>query len=198
MTLESDWNPRVPSSNPAQWGPFTFNPVSLNGFSDYQSVYSQFRIKKCVIKINRGPNTNLAYLVAPSRTFANTTGPITPTGGSGVPEHMLPYQTETALRQTRYQREIMPNSMTGKVRVGFHPFTMVAAYGPVNVNFAGTLFTRVWNLNKWTPMSWANQSNPLYCFGPYICLNDALTNLDPTNTQIHMVLEVYLQFKGQK
>lgn len=196
LTLESAWDGY--NSTTRTWAPFSFNPFNLPGFDEYKAVYSEFRIKKCVIKINRGPNTNLAYLIAPSRTFATSAGPITPTG-TDIAAQIVPPQLESALRQTRYQKELMPNTITGKVRVGFHPYTMVGTYGPTTA-FTSTIFTRIWNLNRWTPMSWSSTARPVYCYGPYVCLNDALTNADPPpgSTVFNMVLEVYLQFKGQK
>lgn len=199
LTLESQWNPYRTQTPKPGWMPFAFNPFNLNGFNDYQSVYSQFRIKKCVIKINRGPDTNLVYLVAPSRGFALTATPIA-AGETTPPSHisLLPPQDEVALRQTRYQKEIMPSTTAGKVRIGFHPFTLIGGYGPQLLGNQ-QLYSRVWNLNRWTPMSWAQEDYPIFCYGPYIVLNDALTNANPNPiTPMNMILEVYCQFKGQK
>lgn len=182
----------------AGWKALAFTCQNLQGFNDYQTVYSQFRIKKCVIKINRGPDTNLAYLVVPSRTFALSAAPPRTVGGNDSWLAYVPPQPEQALRQTRYQREIMPSNIAGKVRVGFHPYTMITTTGPAAVNSTIT-YLRVWNLNRWTPMQWATQNNPIYMYGPYICLNNALTNADPTlTTSVSCVLECYFQFKGQK
>lgn len=189
------WQTAVAGVNPG-WKPVAFTPQNMQGFNDYQSVYSQFRIKKCVVKINRGPDTNLVYLVVPSRAFAQTAVPSSSLSNSWLA--FVPPQTEQALRQTKWQKEYMPNNIAGKVRFGFHPYTMITSYGPTSSS-RNLNFTRVWNLNKWTPMSWALQSDPIYVYGPYLCLNDALTNRDPElSTSVSCIIECYFQFKGQK
>ncbi|AXL65922.1 putative capsid protein [Fly associated circular virus 6] len=198
LTAETTYAPwQGPLTNvQAGWKPVAFTPQNLQGFNDYQSVYSQFRVKKCVVKINRGPDTNLVYLVVPSRAFAQTAAPSSSIANSWLA--YVPPQTEQALRQTRWQKELMPSTTAGKVRFGFHPYTMITAMGPI-AQGQSINFTRVWNLNKWTPMSWALAQYPMYMYGPYLCLNNALTNADPDlTTSVSCIIECYFQFKGQK
>ena len=185
----------------AGWRPFTFTCANVPGFTDYVAVYSQFRIKKCVLKINRGPNTNLAYLVVPSRNYSLNSALIQDGATQNAWIRLVPPKTEEVLRQSRYQKEIMPSTTSGKVRVGFHPYTLIGGAGP-SVTTADYEYFRIWNLNKWTPISWAGAVGgagvAVQMYGPYIVLNDALTNQNPpTDTGLNTVLEMYCQFKGQ-
>lgn len=182
-----------------QWVPVTVIPTDVPGFNDYQGVYTQFRIKKCVLMINRVEATSLNYLVVPSRAFAEQSVITTPQAGQ--PYINVPPQTETALRQTKWQREFFPSTISGKVRVAWHPYTTVSCFGP-NVSQVNTrLYQKVWNLSKWTPLAWSSNTaaSSLVTFGPYIVPNDAETNANPPAGAypIRCVLTMYCQFRGQ-
>lgn len=176
-------------------------PNQIPGFSDYQLVYSRFRIKKCVLMINRVEATSLNYLVVPSRAFAEGTVAVTTTG-VGAPYANVPPQDERELRQTKWQREYFPSTVSGKVRIAWHPYTTVSSFGPNTGQVNTRLFQKVWNLSRWTPMSWVSPqagANQLVTFGPYVVPNDAETNSDPPAGAypIRSVLTMYCQFAGQ-
>lgn len=185
---------------PVAWVPVTVLPHEIPGFSDYMSVYTKFRIKKCVLVINRTEATSLNYLVVPSRAFAEQT--VVFTDNSGQPYGNVPAQYEQELRQTKWQKEYFPSTVSGKVRIGWHPYTTVSSYGPNTHQNTTRVFQRIWNLNRWTPMAWVRQQGagyPLVTFGPYIVPNDAATNADPPAGvyPIKAVLTMYCQFSGQ-
>ena len=167
---------------------------------DYASVYSKFRIKKCVLMINRVEATSLNYLVVPSRAFAEQS--VILSANAGNPYENVPPQTEAALRQTKWQKEYFPSTVSGKVRIAWHPFTTVSCFGPNVGQTTARLYQKVWNLNKWTPMSWnaiRGAGSSFVTFGPYIVPNDAETNADPPAGAypIKCVLTMYCQFAGQ-
>lgn len=173
-------------------------PNDIPGFTDYALVYSLFRIKKCVLMINRVEATSLNYLVVPSRAFAERAAPVTTTS-VGRPYGNVPPKMEVDLRQTKWQKEYFPSTVSGKVRVAWHPYTTVSSFGPNVGQVATRVFQRIWNLDRWTPFAWTLQDNPIVTFGPYIVPNDAETNVDPPNGAypIRSVLTMYCQFKGQ-
>ena len=45
LTQDATWNLNDGQTNP-RWNAFSFSPVSLPGFTDYQATYSHFRILK--------------------------------------------------------------------------------------------------------------------------------------------------------
>lgn len=148
--------------------------------------------------INRTEESGLNFLVVPSRTFAATA--LIGTGNVGSPYANVPPQTEAALRQSKWQREFFPSTVSGKVRVAWHPYTTVSGLGPNTAQNNARVFQRIWNLNRWTPISWVrNAPNPLVTFGPYIIPNEAATNGNPPADvyPIKAVLTMYCQFKGQ-
>lgn len=202
LTYELGFDPRGTGAYQGLWVPVTVIPSDIPGFLDYNAVYSKFRIKKCVLMINRTETTSLNYLVVPSRAFAEHS---VITGNTvGQPYNNVPPQGEQALRQTKWQKEFFPSTVSGKVRVAWHPYTTVSSFGPNTAQTASRLFQKVWNLNRWTPMAWVQTAStgtptPFVTFGPYIVPNDAETNDAPAAGAypIKSVLTLYCQFAGQ-
>lgn len=184
------------------WVPLTVTPSEIPGFLDYAPVYSQFRMKKCILQINRTQTTGLNYLVVPSRTFASLVYLSEAVSAPSDPFTCVPPQQEHVLRQSRWQKEIFPNVTTGKVRVAWHPYTTIQGSGP-NVGLSiQQKYQSIYNMNRWAPMGWVNNTSadhPLVTFGPYVVPNIAGTNADPpaSTYPIPAVLTCYFQFRGQ-
>lgn len=205
LTFESSWLCNYGGTDDT-WNAFSFVATALPGFSEYLPVFSRFRILKAYMDIARNSGTtsgtttlNEHYLVVPSRTFARTTAPAD-VSGPHAPDQAVPPQKETALRQTRWQREIRPSDVKPYVRVGFKPYCMVGTYGPCSS--AQAAYYRVHEGSRWMPMSWTNDpQRPISFFGPYIAISNNLTNTSPeqpsTNYTINLTLTLYCQFCGQ-
>lgn len=184
------------------WYAFRFTPNEIPGFSDYQSVFSEFRILKAVAKITRSDEIS-HYLTVPSRAFATSKGNWPSAGSSGGKyDNMLPVRDETQLRQARWQKELYPNTTTGAVSFGFKPYTMVGTFGPATSTQVA--YFRVWEGSAWTPIAWVlpadyetGGSSPIYFYGPYIVLNRA-DNSTPTDLKVNLTLQLYVKFRGQK
>ena len=75
LTQDATWNLNDGQTNP-RWNAFSFSPVSLPGFTDYQATYSHFRILKAKLFVSRTIGDNdgslYNYLVVGSRPFAAT------------------------------------------------------------------------------------------------------------------------------
>ncbi len=120
---------------------------------DYASVYSHFRVKKCLLTISRQRSeteTGLTdnYLMVGSRPFASMVPPqalqdqVPHPGGANqipgiansVPDYrpatLVPPQQEDALRQTRWQHVHSPLNTKPYLHVGFYPYTLVGTFGP--------------------------------------------------------------------
>lgn len=194
LSQDATWTLRQNGQD--NWLAFSFSPLSLPGFSDYQTTYSHYRILKARLYISRtlgeendGSQNN--YLVVGSRPFAAT--------GSTV-GNLLP-QPEEALRQTKWQRVHYPNTTTRRVSVGFYPYTMVGTFGPAAVG-GGSQWYRIWEAKRWMPFTWANPgTNPtgVKYWGPYLVVDGPYGNL-PNSQQytVQCTLQVSVQFKGQR
>lgn len=189
-----------------QWSPFIFFPVGIPGFRDYLDTFTHFRVLKCVMNVSTyyPDDTNFAalnYLVVGSRPFANTQGASTVSDG---PAEYVPSKNESDLRQTRWQRVVYPSKSSTKVRIGFHPYTMVATFGPATTQSA--IWPRVWEGKRWMPVNWAETrgagNNPgLAFYGPYLVVQRPY-NEDPESASasfytVRGTLELMVQFKGQ-
>lgn len=204
-TLRSSLGSGAP--DPPEWNAFSFSPVSLPGFSDYQATYSHFRILKARLYVSRNyqvsggndvwPTSN--YLVVGSRPFAATT---TPVSSQSAPASLVPPQTENALRQTKWQKVHYPNTTTQRVSIGFYPYTMVATFGPSATGQPGRTFQRIWEAKKWMPFSWAYTGGTTTApnvafFGPYM-VADTSTGEITTSPTCQCTLQLTVQFKGQR
>ena len=73
LTLDATWGIGADTNG---WNAFSFSPLSLPGFSDYQATYSHFRIIKARLYVSRTVGDNdgalYNYLVVGSRPFAAT------------------------------------------------------------------------------------------------------------------------------
>lgn len=211
LTMDAVWMFNTTSSGPTAgqpvyWYPFSFSPAALPGFSDYQSTYTHFRISKANLYISRNVDgsedpTKDNYLVVGSRPFAAVNKSITDTSADNA---YVPRQTEEALRQVRWQTVKYPSTTSQRLRIGFHPYTMVGTFGP------GTpgVYQRIWEARRWMPFVWAytgppekpdgpNVQNFIEFFGPYMVVNTGIS--DPTVAFTGTcTLEVYVQFKGQR
>lgn len=173
-----------------------FEISDVPGFSDYKSVYSEFRILRGELYIPTQAQSNVEdsqanYLVVSSQPFALTTTPIE---DAGTPSNWVPEPAEAALRQARWQRIVYPDSTTTGVRVGFQPYTMVATEGPSSTTVR---YQRIWRGMNWTPLTWSDPANGISYFGPYVWRQ--LTGNDSNPAFIaHSTLVLYCQFKGQK
>ena len=191
--------------NDGKWAPFFFYPGALNGFQDYATTYSHFRLLKGRLHINRDVEgasnvVDTNYLVAGSRPFAASAPPISMSSGT-LPEDWAKYvppQTEAALRQSKWQKVIYPNSTRTQITVGFYPYTMVGTFGPPHGDDGGYQWQRIWEGRRWMPFTWsAIGSQRLLFFGPYIA---SFQNTGGTivATGFRITLELHCQFKGQK
>lgn len=212
---------------------FLFNVTTIPGFMEYATVYSHFRIKKCMLTVSRDRGANATglsdnYLLVGSRPFAALVAPqalqkpsanpgggsLPPIFGNAVPSYsnrtMVPPQTEDALRQTRWQRVVTPNTTRPYINVGFFPYTMIGTFGPSSIvpdpptaqSYTAVAYQRVWEARKWMPFTWAGGTNstaPITFFGPYLVTETAEGSGEVAGAVVHNVtLTVYVQFKGQK
>lgn len=205
LTLETDWTlATIVNGQPAKYNAFSFSPILLPGFTDYQTVYQKFRIMMAKIEIatpytSSGDATSpYNYLIVGSRPFAETNVAVTnPTERTLY----LPAQQEADLRQTRWQKVKYPSAITRKVSTKFKPYTLVAGFGP-NAGTASAVWQRPWEGGKWTPFTWANaeSNNALIYYGPYCVISSNLAP-DPTSAQIFaakVTLTCWFRFSGQK
>lgn len=221
LTLDSVWSYNVYSTSSTSnvWRAFSFSPSSLPGFTDYAQTYSHFRILKARVYVSRNvtglttDGTTCNYLVVGSRPFASTARPIVTgtTSQNGLTTAFVPNQAETALRQTKWQKVLYPSTTSQRVKIGFHPYTMITTNGPVNQAVSGNNFSyqRIWEGRKWTPMTWVaprsligtgiDTQNSIQYFGPYIVVQNAeIDNEIGENITSNCTLEIQLQFRGQK
>lgn len=181
------------------WHAFYFKLFDLPGFADYQSTHSHFRILKARIYLGRDldgeENTvDTNYLVVGSRPFAASRPPLP--GVYGDPRAYLPPQSEAALRQAKWQKTVYPRSTTSRISVGFHPYTMIATYGPTDSE-SGITWQRIWEGRRWMPMTWANTRYGLFFWGPFIAHFQNM-NSEPVEKSYNYTIEIHAQFKGQK
>lgn len=177
--------------------PFSFSPVQVQGFSEYQAVYSHFKILKVVMTIIRpqrasdiGTLARLeSYAVIPSRTFAASQAPFNSV-------------TNTPLGQTKWFKERLVSETKQAFRVGFYPYTMVGTFGPSSVGNAG-VYQRVWEGRRWMPFSWAwqdpehpDQQKGTSFWGPFITFRGAADQREWTSVNVDYT--IYVKFKGQK
>lgn len=205
LTQDATWSLNIAGTGgaPARWNAFSFSPVSLPGFSDYQTTYSHFRILKAKLFISRTINDNdgslYNYLVVGSRPFAATTGALETVTTSA--EAYVPPQLETDLRQTKWQRVHYPSTTTQRVTAGFHPYTMVGTFGPAGIGNAG-IYQRIWEGRKWMPFNWAynadqNEKGTAF-WGPFMVVDSATGELPAARAVVQCTLQVHVQFKGQR
>lgn len=177
---------------------FRFSLDDIPGFMDYRSVYSEYRILRGEIvfptQITGTSSVTVFknYLVVSSQPFAQTAIPI-PNASN---ESWVPDQTEAALRQTRWQRIIYPDSTTTGVRVGFYPYTMVATEGPAGSTTV-VQYQRIWSGRAWTPFTWSGETTPITYFGPYLFPQSNFSDT-PDAFNVNVTLILYFVFKGQK
>lgn len=228
LTFESQWPFNVytpPAGGTGEgtnyWRAFAFTPSEMPGFGDYGRTYTHFRIIKARLYVSRtlsgaddGDTCN--YVVVGSRPFASTTAPLTTSSASqnGITTSFVPNQLETALRQTKWQKVLYPTTTSQRVKIGFHPYTMVTTNGPVGGTSPGLWsYQRVWEGRKWTPMNWVIRgysaltgNNPLggaltdeaiQFFGPYMIVETPTAEVS-ANISATCTLELQVQFRGQK
>lgn len=176
-----------------RYNPISFEMANVSGFTDYGNVYSSFRVLRGEIVIPNVHSPVQSWVVASSQPFAETQTPIA-IANVGTEASWVPSQSEGALRQTRWQRVLYPQSTTTGVRIGFKPYTLIAGYGPASTT---NVFQRVWRGYNWTPFTWAAFNTPLVYFGPYIVGQSNPTDEEAIDT-LDMSLTLWLQFKGQK
>ncbi|UPW40751.1 capsid protein [Sigmofec virus UA08Rod_21233] len=191
------------TGTPTHWNAFSFSPVSLPGFTDYQTTYTHFRILKAKLFVSRTIGDNdgslYNYLVVGSRPFAATSSGTYPNNAS-----LLPSQPEDALRQTKWQKIHYPNTTTQRVSAGFYPYTMIGTQGPAAVG-SNTNWFRIWEAKKWMPFKWAldtgasglDQYQALTFYGPYMVVDTNKGELTGEAT-VQCTLQIHVQFKGQK
>ena len=207
LTQDANWTLGKQGSGvaaPVLWNAFSFSPVSLPGFSDYQATYSHFRILKARLYVSRsigsGDGALNNYLVVGSRPFAATTAGVDE--ASTLADKYVPPQPETQLRQTKWQKVHYPNTTTQRVSIGFYPYTMVGTFGPVGIGNPSQ-YQRIWEAKKWMPFTWAysqlaNQGG-LAFFGPYLVVDTATGELPMSPTpNVQCTLQLHVQFKGQR
>ena len=187
--------------------PFSFSPVQVQGFSEYQAVYSHFKFLKVVMTIIRPQRsddfTQLvpldSYAVIPSRTFAAVQPPFN--NVTNAPLAYNPGQPIEALRQTKWFKERLVNETKQGIRVGFYPYTLVGTFGPSSVGNAG-VYQRVWEGKRWMPFSWAwqgpaspDQQKGTSFWGPFMLFGSAISS---AWYSLRVQYTIYVKFKGQK
>ena len=204
LTQDATWNLNDGQATP-RWNAFSFSPVSLPGFSDYQATYSHFRILKAKLYVSRTIGDNdgslYNYLVVGSRPFAATS-----IGATASSSSLVPSQNENDLRQTKWQRIHYPNTTTQRVSAGFYPYTMIGTQGPAAFG-SETQWYRIWEAKKWMPFKWALQTRPqttsyqaLTFYGPYMVVdtNKGELGAAPGAATVQCTLQLHVQFKGQR
>nr|WPS96428.1 MAG: capsid protein [Cressdnaviricota sp.] len=199
LSYQGAYTPYNGSGRETPWYAFRFMLNSLPGFSDYQGTHSHFRLLKARMYIGRDmdgeENTiDTNYLIVGSRPFAASQPPLP--GVFGDPLAYVPPQSEAALRQAKWQKNIYPRSTTTRISIGFHPYTMIATYGPTSGE-NGLTWQRIWEGHHWMPMAWASSNKGLWFWGPFLA---HFQNLDsePVEKNYNYTLVVHVQFKGQK
>ena len=188
--------------------PFSFSPLQVQGFSEYQAVYSHFKLLKMVLTIDR-PHSDtetdqlaklIKYAVVPSRTFAASQAPFSSITSS--PLAYVPGQKYEALGQTKWYKERLVSETRQGIRIGFYPYTMVGTFGPTSVGNAG-VYQRVWNARQWMPFCWAwqdpdhpEQGLGTTFWGPYL-IPDGGVHKEPWYS-VNAQFTMYVKFKGQK
>ena len=204
LTQDATWGIGADTNG---WNAFSFSPLSLPGFSDYQATYSHFRIIKARLYVSRTVGDNdgalYNYLVVGSRPFAATSA-----GTQANSATLVPPQEEKALRQTKWQKVHYPNTTTQRVSIGFYPYTMIGTFGPPGVSSNNTNWYRIWEAKRWMPFKWAlktgSETNPTFqgvtFFGPYMVVDTNKGNIPGAtgNVVAQCTLQVHVQFKGQR
>lgn len=206
LSTEVAWTAVTSTTGTPNWLPYSFTPIVLPGFSEYQTTYSQFRVFKAVLHINRTADETYNYLVVPSRSFATQVGPFLNGNATTSAQALVPAAAEDLLRQTKWQKTLRPSNVKPYVRVGFKPYCMIGTQGPAASTNSGTpVYFRPWEGRKWMPMSWVagvggstNQQTPF--FGPYVVRNNNVTGANPSTADYNFTatLTIYCQFRGQK
>lgn len=192
------------------YNPFQFQMNSIPGFSDYSTTYSQFRIVKAHLQLMRSRASDTDgnpifeelsnVLIVPSGPFASMSAPVA-LSQVHSPVNYLIRQSESALRQSRWQKQLYPNTTTQAVHVGFHPFTFNAAFAPaLDASSASPrVYQRIWKGRNWTPMTWVNnlQSSGVTFFGPYVLVNSK-NDEHAEVSGVPFTLTLYVQFRGQR
>ncbi|AXL65924.1 putative capsid protein [Fly associated circular virus 7] len=216
LTYDATWQF---GGGPNTWSVFSFNPLLLPGFKDYQSTFTHFRVLKAKLFVNRqiqalvaatSPTPQIVdgskwnYLVVGSRPFASTTPPV---ANNALASAFVPDQSTDALRQTKWQRVHYPSTTTQRVSIGFYPYTMVGTFGPTITTGVGNQnvqYQRIWEGKKWMPFTWAldqtGVDRVMSFFGPYM-VADAPPELQETQYMglgTNCTLQVSVQFKGQR
>ena len=188
--------------------PFSFSPMQVQGFSEYQAVYSHFRILKVVMTIDRPYNQEepdklarlIKYAVVPSRTFAAVQPPFHDI--TNAPLQYVPGLDYDTLAQTKWFKERTVTEIKQAFRVGFYPYTMVGTFGPASVGNAG-VYQRVWEGKRWMPFSWAwqnpankNDGKGTTFWGPYLIIDGGVHEQVWNSISVHYTM--YVKFKGQK
>lgn len=188
--------------------PFSFSPLSVQGFSEYQAVYSHFRILKVVLTIDRPYNQEepdklarlIKYAVVPSRTFAAVQAPFHDV--TNAPLAYNPGQKYDALGQTKWFKERLVSETRQGMRIGFYPYTMVGTFGPSSVGNAG-VYQRVWEGKRWMPFSWAwqnpenkNDGKGTTFWGPFLVFDGDRFREEWGSIVVQFTM--YVKFKGQK
>ncbi|UPW40757.1 capsid protein [Sigmofec virus UA08Rod_19468] len=187
--------------------PFNFNPVSIPGFSEYLTTYTQFRIKIARLRVSTISTTSAGlpsgagvqgfnYLAVPSKPFAQGHPPI-PQSSAQTPSAYLSTLLETDLRQSRFQRVLYPSAVTNQLKLSFVPYTFTSTFGPSS-NTTSLVWQRPWSAKKWMPVTWVNSATAgLQFYGPYIARSSPSGDSSVASWQSGVTLELYLQFKGQ-
>lgn len=207
-----------------------YQPIKLRlkdfpGFADYAATYSRYRVKKVVAYLMRQPVRDPTtgdhspesasgftdhFLIVPSRTYACLRGNYE--SNVAFTTQVVPFLTELQLRQSKWQKEKFPNSTRPAIRIAFYPYTVQAAFGPVDST--SVTFARVREGKVWTPMAWSvpnsgtgvGASSEATYFGPYVLpsrnglasdLEPGDTSSAPTTTMYSITYRVTVQFAGQ-
>ena len=205
LSLDSEWVLRENGNN--TWRPFAFLPTGVPGFAEYAATYSHFRLVKGVLQISRQlsgvSNNGLLnhYLIVSSRSYLASAPPARLDINTSV-DYVAPAQTETALRQSRWQRSVYPQTNTSRVRAGFKPYTMVQTLGPTTVS-DNVKWQRIWEGRRWMPFTWAygyqGTTSSMVFYGPYCVTETPVGNLSNTpENKVACTLTLYCQFRGQK
>lgn len=219
VAVSDTGNPPIPI-------PLVLDLGSAQGFLDYVSTYSEYRLLKAVTKfIEVPPNSpesgeSLSWIKAPSRPYLIDHAVAGSANGSlqNMSLDTILRTSPTDLRQSRYQKSFTLRTTSTSFSVAYYPYTLQWSGKPLNTTTPtpqelGTKWLQYYSGRRWTPMAFqsstpgnANSVRVPY-FGPYICVLDADGNAisnytDPDTSAVMQrwtaVTTVYCQFRGQK
>lgn len=208
--------------------PFIFTPTQFEGFAEYASTYSEFRILKANCKVHLAldndasagaplSNQPYTYLRVASRSFVESSAYLTNGAFSNQPALNLALTRPVGdLRQSKFQRQYYPNDIKNVINFNFYPYTLAWEGRPFGfartgdpAPAGGYAYLKYQSGRRWMPMSFlgANFGDPtldsnddVSFFGPYFVrlLNTQGDSQTLTAFGPTVTMTIWCQFRGQK